>query len=146
MEIVSARLRAARLRKGLNQQQLAAALEMDQANVSRAEKGIRGLSSEQIRRAARILEVTTDFLLGTDLNERGADTLSQEPQGEQARIIGDQLTPSGLRELAQDVDLIVMLRITEDEWHALSSISLPGEVNRDGYVQLLLTIRAICHT
>ncbi|MCE0732472.1 helix-turn-helix domain-containing protein [Halomonas sp. G15] len=141
MEIVSARLRAARLQKGLHQKELAEALDMDQGNLSRVEKGNRSLTGEQLRRAAKVLEVSTDYLLGT---EPDGSNWKHEPLGEQARLATDSSTPPGLRELALDGNLVRVLMITEQEWHALSSILLPGEVDRDGYVQLLFTIRAVC--
>lgn len=144
MDIVSARLRSARAAKQLSQRALAEALDMDQTHISRAEKGERGLTNEQLRRAARVLDVTADYLLGTDLNDRTAGYRADDVSPEHKRLIQSHSAQPGLRDLALNLDLVQTLRITEDEWHALSSIALPGEVSRDGYVQLLFTIRAIC--
>jgi len=36
-----------------------------------------------------------------------------------------------------------VLRIKPTEWEALLSMKLPGEVSKDGYVQLLITMRAV---
>jgi transcriptional regulator with XRE-family HTH domain len=146
MDIVSARLRAARTAKRLSQKELSEALDMDQTHISRAEKGERGLTQEQLRRAARLLDVSADYLLGIDLNDRAAGYRTDEASSEQKRLIQNHAAPPGLRDLALNLELVNTLKVTEDEWHALTSISLPGEVSRDGYVQLLFTIRAICHT
>ncbi|WP_445005123.1 helix-turn-helix domain-containing protein [Halomonas mongoliensis] len=144
MQISSHRLRQTRLAKRLSQKELADLLDMDQTHISRAEKGERGLTADQLRLAAKVLGVSTDYLLGTDINEHQTTYRSAETSPEQRRLLTDYTAPVGLRELATELDLVKTLRITEDEWHALSSMSLPGQVSRDGYVQLLFTIRAIC--
>jgi hypothetical protein len=51
--------------------------------------------------------------------------------------------PGGLIELAEDTNLVAALQITDDEFRTLASIALPASVDRDGYVQLLMTARAI---
>lgn len=144
MQISARRLRQARVTKKLSQKELAELLDMDQAHISRAENGERGLTAEQLRMAAKILDVTSDYLLGVDLSDRQAAYRPADTSPEQRRLMTNYKAPTGLRELAMDLDLVQTLRITEDEWHALSSIALPGEVSRDGYVQLLFTIRAVC--
>ena len=53
------------------------------------------------------------------------------------------VTEYPLRLRVNDRDLANALRITEDEWKSLGSIKLPAAVSKDGYVQLLITIRAI---
>lgn len=144
MEISSHRLRKARMTKKLSQQELALALGMDQTHISRAEKGKRGLNRNQLRLAARVLEVTADYLLGVDASDKQATHCYDGVSAEQQRLMTACSSPEGLRDIALDLDLVQTLKITEDEWHALSSIALPGTANRDGYVQLLFTIRAVC--
>ena len=46
-------------------------------------------------------------------------------------------------QLANDKQLTAALNISEAEWRALNSIQLINEVSKDGYVQLLITIRAV---
>jgi len=41
------------------------------------------------------------------------------------------------------VRLIAVLGITDVEWRALTSIDLPAPASKDGYVNLLFTVRAI---
>ncbi len=144
MDIVSSRLRAARVAKRLNQMELAKAIDMDQGHLSRAERGERGLTREQLLSAATVLDVSVDYLLGVDLGDRAADYTVQEAQGEQARLVASFSAPPGLRELAMNQELVRLLQIREHEWQALSSLLLPEEASRDGYIQLLFTIRAIC--
>ena len=49
----------------------------------------------------------------------------------------------GLRDLAGDDSLIKAMRITAHELRTLASIDLPATVSKDGYVQLLMTLRSI---
>jgi len=51
--------------------------------------------------------------------------------------------PKGLRDLAGDDSLIKAMRITAHELRTLASIDLPATVSKDGYVQLLMTLRSI---
>ncbi|MDQ7733778.1 helix-turn-helix transcriptional regulator [Halomonas sp. SpR1] len=146
MEIVSSRLRAARKAKRLNQMELAEKIGVDQARVSRVERGDRGLTRDQLLQASKVLDVTVEYLLGIDLGDNVAEYNIQETNSKQAQLVADHMAPTGLRELAIDQQLTRTLQITTEEWHALSSIVLPGEASRDGYVQLLFTIRAICYT
>lgn len=60
-----------------------------------------------------------------------------------ADLLGEYKAPAGVGALASDNTLANALHITEPEWHALASIDLPGEISKDGHVQLLVTIRAI---
>ncbi len=53
------------------------------------------------------------------------------------------MTPPGLRDLASDTGLVNNLKIVDIEWRALASIELPGPVTKDGYVNLLFTVRSI---
>jgi len=60
-----------------------------------------------------------------------------------AKILADYDAPGGLRDLATDKPLADALRIKPTEWEALLSMKLFGEVSKDGYVQLLITMRAV---
>lgn len=55
----------------------------------------------------------------------------------------DRKMPKGLRDLAGDDSLIKAMRITAHELRTLASIDLPATVSKDGYVQLLMTLRSI---
>lgn len=55
-------LRTLRLRKGLSQQQLAAAIGTSQSHVARIEGGANGLNIDTCRRLARVLEVDLNSL------------------------------------------------------------------------------------
>jgi len=143
MEIVASRLKSARVAKRLSQKELAGKIDIDQGHLSRAERGERGLSREHLLRVSKLLDVSMDYLIGVDLGDRPAD-YALEPSGEERkRLINSYNAPAGLRELALDQSLVDALSIREEEWHTLSSVVLPGDVTKDGYVQLLYTIRAI---
>jgi len=59
------------------------------------------------------------------------------------KILKDAKAPEGLKALMNDQKLVKALRVTEDEWRSLVSIRLSADVRKDGYVQLLITVRAI---
>jgi hypothetical protein len=63
--------------------------------------------------------------------------------GVRATILSNYNAPQGLRDLASNRDIINVLKITDTEWMALNSIQLPNDVSMDGYMQLLVTVRAI---
>jgi hypothetical protein len=84
--------------------------------------------------------VTVSDLLGDALNIVKRE---YEPKHPARAILADQNAPHGLRTLAGDKALADALNITPEEWKALRSIKLPESVTKDGYVQLLITIRAI---
>lgn len=141
MEVFAARLKSARQAKQLTQRELAKRVGMDQAHISRLEHGGRGLSMEYLQALARELGVTTSYLLGEEGQEERA-TYNVEPI-RFPELLRDYDAPAGLRDLASDGPLVSALGITEREMEALASAKLPGEVRKDGYVQLLVTIRAI---
>jgi len=89
---------------------------------------------------ARTLEMTLCQLIGDDTREARKAYGSQHPA---YKILKDAKAPEGLKALANDRELVSALRVTEEEWKSLGSIKLPGEVSKDGYVQLLITVRAV---
>lgn len=64
-DIFQERLRTARRMRGMEQAQLAAKAGLPAASISHFEKGNRKPSFDNLRRLARALDVSTDFLLGT---------------------------------------------------------------------------------
>jgi len=141
MEIFAARLKSARQAKQLTQRELGARVGMDQGHISRLEHGGKGLSTEHLQALARELGVSTSYLLGEDSQEDGASYTAGAPRF--VNLLQDYEAPAGLRSLASDNALVSALGVTEREMEALASIKLPGEATKDGYVQLLVTIRAI---
>lgn len=127
----------------MTQRELGQRVGMDQGHLSRLEHGGKGLSTEHLQALARELGVTTSYLLGDDGQEEGASYTAGQLRF--ASLLQDYDVPAGLRALASDNALVGALGITEQEMEALSSIRLPGEATKDGYVQLLVTIRAITH-
>lgn len=140
MEIFAARLKSARKAKGFSQRELGALVGMDQGHISRLEHGGKGISMDHLQAMARELGVTVSHLLGEDVE---AARKKSAPTGARAKLLTDSKAPAGLRDMASDTALADALKITEPEWRALSSIDLPGETDKDGYVQLLITLRAI---
>jgi transcriptional regulator with XRE-family HTH domain len=64
-DIFQERLRIARRLRGIDQAQLAAKAGLPAASISHFEKGNRKPSFDNLRRLARALDASTDFLLGT---------------------------------------------------------------------------------
>lgn len=142
MDIFPARLKAARKAKRYTQRELAGLVGMDQGHISRLENGGKGVSMEHLQALAKELGVTISHLLGEDVrDESGAYAAT----GERGAILSNYDAPQGLRDLASNVNLIDVLKITDNEWMTLSSIQLPSDVSMDGYVQLLITVRAISY-
>jgi transcriptional regulator with XRE-family HTH domain len=140
MDKLAPHLKDLRERKGLTQSGLGKLVGLDQTHISRLESGTKGVSNEKLRAIAEALGVTVSDLLGDALNIVKRE---YEPKHPARAILADQNAPHGLRTLAGDKALADALSITPDEWKALRSIKLPESVTKDGYVQLLITIRAI---
>jgi transcriptional regulator with XRE-family HTH domain len=140
MDLFPTRLKAARKAKRYTQRKLATLVDMDQGHISRLENGGKGVSIEHIQALARELGVSVSHLLGEEIRDESG---TYETTGERTTILSRDDAPQGLRELANNQGLIDTLKITEADWIALKSIQLPDKVTMDGYVQLLITIRAV---
>ena len=73
------KVRQLREQKGLLLRQIAAALEVDTALVSKIERGERKASKEQIMKIAELLEINPDDLLVIWLSDKIVDMLQEEP-------------------------------------------------------------------
>jgi len=139
MDIFPERLKKARKASQLTQRELANLTKMDQGHISRLESGGKGVSMEHLQEIARALGVTVSHLIGEDIQEeRGSYKTTRSTP-----LANEDDMPMGLRELANDKQLTAALNITKAEWQALKSIQLIDGVSKDGYVQLLITIRAV---
>lgn len=136
MDMMPQRIRSARKAKGWSQAELAKRAGTDQAHISRLENGEVGGSIDLITRIARELDVTASQLIGDDVPDYG----SEHPA---TSILNDDSAPEGLRAFARDSELVKALNVSAEEWESLRSVKLPKEVSKDGYVQLLITIRSI---
>lgn len=137
MDMLPQRLRTARKSKGLSQAELAKRVGTDQAHISRMESGETGVSLDIITRIARELGITVSHLVGDDATTLGPDHPA-------SKILSDESAPEGLRGFAGDGELVKALNVASSEWEILQSVKLPKEISKDGYVQLLITIRTIC--
>lgn len=134
-------LRAARRAKGLTQAQLAERVGVDPSHISRLESGHeKGVSMAVVQAIARELGVTVSYLFGETVQEAAKTYGPEHPASD---ILADYSAPLGLREFASDMALVNALNVTPEEWRALRSLDLPGQPSKDGYVQLLITIRAV---
>ena len=62
-------IRALRTQKGLTIAEVAAAVGMDRGNLSKLERGLIGISTEQARKLAGVLECTVDEVVGGPIKE-----------------------------------------------------------------------------
>lgn len=133
---LSTRLRAARQAAALTQTELAKRIGSDQAIISRLERGESMGTPDVLRAIGKELKVTVTYLLGEDTSDHAVRPTREA-------IASDRKMPKGLRDLATDDALMKAMKITARELRALASIELPGSANKDGYVQLLVAIRAV---
>ena len=140
MDTLANRIKATRKAKQMNQVELAERVGVDQGHISRLERGASGASIELLIAIAHALDMTISQLVGDDQRSAEKEYGSSHPA---TKILKSETTPAGLRDLAADSVLVNALGITEEEWEALLSVKLPGEVSKDGYVQSLMTIRLI---
>ncbi|HJX17173.1 MAG TPA: helix-turn-helix transcriptional regulator [Acidiferrobacterales bacterium] len=133
---LSTRLRAARQAAALTQTELAKRIGSDQAIISRLERGESMGTPDVLRAIGKELKVTVTYLLGEDTSDHAVRPTREA-------IASDRKMPKGLRDLATDDVLMKAMKITARELRALASIELSGSANKDGYVQLLVAIRAV---
>ena len=134
------RLRVARKAAKLSQKQLGAQLQVDQAFLSRVEKGINEGTVNFWCEAAQQLGVSLDYLL---LEEPRAQQVSEPRRLNKLAVLADYSLPDGVRALALDSNLVDVLQINDHEWTQLAAVPLPNNVTKDGYLQLLITLRAL---
>lgn len=128
----------------MTQTELARRLGINASGVSRVESGQQGIALETLANVARALGVTLDDLTGRLSDDESARVnRASDPR---LSIQCDVDSPPGLRALANDDALCAAHVITPDEWRRLRSCALPHNVRKAGYLQLLITFRAIMQT
>ncbi len=139
-EELGARFKQARTELGLHQGELAKMCGLDQAFISRLEKG------EAIGTIAHLLAISKAtrkdpnwFLL------RSPSVNPSPPRSPTSakEVAKASHTPEGLKKFAKETALHKPLSVTPEEWSALASIQAPGEIDAQGYMTLLLTIRSV---
>ncbi len=136
---LGARIRAARKAARLSQHELGERVGLDQAFISRLETGTAEGTPAQMVAIARALGVSVARLMGAEE--------ASEPAGYRGArspwdVLADPAAPPGLRALAEDRALTESLRVSEAEWRALASLELPAPVAKEGYVGVLMAVRA----
>lgn len=137
---MATRIKMGRKALGISQAELAKRAGTDQGHISRLESGDKGAGTETLAAIARELNIPFSQLVGVDWHEAEGSYDQQHPA---RKILRESKAPVGLRDLAADMKLVDVLRIRDEEWATLKSLKLLQEVSKDGYVQLLITIRAI---
>ncbi|ADC64096.1 transcriptional regulator, XRE family (plasmid) [Allochromatium vinosum DSM 180] len=140
--MLHARLKSARIARDLSQAQVATALDLSQGFVSKLESGDKTPSVELLQKLAKLYEVTESHLLGSTIEGSGDESSGSKTPAEIIALLLDPNLPSGLRALAED-PTINALKITLQEWRMLCSIALPREIDKAGYIQILLAIRGV---
>ena len=134
---IGTKIREARRAAGISQAALANALDITQPAISRMEADEFEASATQLVQIAKILDVPLDSLMPgvSDDSENYSRPLAKE-------ILSDYSAPAGLHALASDKSLLEAMNITSEELDLLHALPLEG-VSKDGYVQLLITIRVV---
>ena len=83
-------IRTSRESKGLFLRQVAAAMDIDQALISKFEKGDRKPSKEQVERFADFFEINKDELITIWLSDKIIYTIRGEKNAEQALKVAEQ--------------------------------------------------------
>lgn len=83
-------IKAERKKKGLFLRQVASALEVDQALISKFEKGDRKSSKEQVEKFADFFELNKDELITAWLSDRIVYTIQGEKNAEKALNIAER--------------------------------------------------------
>lgn len=81
---LGARIRVLRTEQGLLLRQLAAALNMDTALLSKIERGERSIKKEQVPQIAQVLKATQEELLTLWLADQVMDVLKDEKLADEA--------------------------------------------------------------
>lgn len=138
------RLKYARQDAGLSQLQLANAAGINQAQISRMERGEMWASNAVLAKIASAIGIPVAELLDVD-----GLVPQQEPAPamDSAKAIrSNKALPAGLREFAKNSKLIDALDIRPAEWIALASLKPPRPIDEHGYLALLTTIRSVTKT
>lgn len=137
------RLRQARQAAGLTQHKLAEKIGVDQSYISYLEKQDRGISFAVLQRLVDALGISMGYLVG-QVSEPAPDPYQVDDPLEVIR--GRYDLPEGLRDLADARELLAILQIEPAEWRALIGLAAHWRqahlVRRDGWVQVLFTLRA----
>ncbi len=140
------RIKAARKHRGLTQAELARRIGVTQSLIGQYERGLKRPKVESLQSLAGALDVTIPWLLGEEYGNAEPrvpfSKTTEEPLSGLAAILGSYTVASGLRDLARDTKLHTALGITEAEWEALRSLKPPGDLSQEGYLSVLIAIRA----
>lgn len=142
-QLIGARIRAARKRKKLSQQELGSLAKLDQGYISRLENGTAEGTPNQLKLIARTLQISVLNLIDDPQQLHSGVEKKQLSADE---ILADINAPAGLHDLAADKSIASAISITDSEWYTLASIDLPAPISKDAYVQLLIAIRAAVAT
>lgn len=90
-------IRLEREKKGLFLRQVASALDIDQALISKFEKGYRKPSKEQVLKFAEFFEIDKDKLITAWLSDKILYTLQGEDNAEKALKVAEQRIKYGTK-------------------------------------------------
>ena len=130
-------MRAARKHAGLSQFELAERCSTRQSHISSMEKELRAPSIEMLKRLAEVLGVPVQWLCGYDRTPTEAPA-----EIGTKHILSDASAAAGLVALAADRALAGSLDIQPAEWSALRSLAPAAPISKEGYLAVLLALRA----
>lgn len=141
--MVGRNIRRKRKARGIGQTELAKAVGVSQAFLSELERGTKEPSLERLQVIAEALGCRPAELL--EMAAEPGRPAYQAGAGGARAIMSDYGAPAGLRALASDQPLVEALKVTAEEWAALRAVPLE-RVNKEGYLQILVTFRSVTQT
>jgi len=133
------RLKSTRLRAGLTQTEIAKRLGVASSLPGLWERGDKTPSLAKLEALAKLLGVSVSWLTGDQIgDERHLYESIEGPE----QILSDYMAAPGLRDLASNRPLLDGLAITAEEWQALRSLKTPSRFTADGYIAVLMALRA----
>lgn len=134
--MILTRLKAARKKLGVTQTELSEDLRLARGLGGEWERGSREPSLEKFRGLVVYLQCSADWLLGLEAPEQDRGRGARQSREE---VLSDYQCAIGLRELAEDGDLVRALRVKPREWEAMHRLN--EDLSKAGYMALLGLLR-----
>ena len=106
------------------------------------ERGEKVPSIKNLEALAKLLGVSTSWLIGESVSETSDDYSNHHAGGNTlSKIRTSYAVCAGLRNLAMNNALIDALKITNDEWDSLYSLKTSKDLTAEAFVSILMIIR-----
>ncbi len=139
--MIGKRIKRLREDEGLRQYEMAKRLGVSQPFLSQIECGEKEPSLEFVNKVADVFRISlSELFAGVQDPTKARYSVVSSATAQSISL--DYSLPVGLRALASDSVLAGSLNITDFEWGVLQGLPLEG-VSKEGYVSLLIAVRAV---